>query len=287
MTTDEGATVDAHVHLWRLARGDNIALSPAMTPIYRDLEPPDLKPRLDAAGVTRVVVVQAAETLAEALFLLGLARKCSWISGIIAWVEPGSPAIEEEVAALSWNSRVKGVRPIRDDNRSIAWMLDARLERGWRALAAADLSLDILVQNWRELPLATELARRHADLSIILDHCAKPDIAGGLFEPWAASIADFASLPNVSCKLSGLLNCAAPRAEFDEVRPYADHVIDAFGAPNVMWASDWPPLDLAADYATWKRVSDAILAGRSPGERSDILRRTASRVYRLDPSPET
>jgi L-fuconolactonase len=287
MTTDEGFAVDAHVHLWRLARGDNVALSPAMTPIYRDLEPPDLKPRLDAAGVARIVVVQAAETLAEALFLLGLARKFSWISGIIAWVEPGSPAIEEEVAALSWNSCVKGVRPIRDDNRSIAWMLDARLDRGWQALSTAGLSLDILVQNWRELPIATELARRHPGLSIILDHCAKPDIASGLFDPWAAAIADFASRPNVACKLSGLLNCAAPGAGVDEVRPYADHVIDAFGAPNVMWGSDWPPLDLAADYATWKHVSDAILAGRTPAERSDVLRGTVTRVYNLNPSPET
>jgi len=172
MIPDEGVAVDAHVHLWRLARGDNVALSPAMTPIYRDLEPPDLKPRLDAAGVARIVVVQAAETLAEALFLLGLARKFSWISGIIAWVEPGSPAIEEEVAALSWNSCVKGVRPIRDDNRSIAWMLDARLDRGWQALSTAGLSLDILVQNWRELPIATELAR--------LERYQREGAAGGL-----------------------------------------------------------------------------------------------------------
>jgi L-fuconolactonase len=286
MTTHDGIAVDAHVHLWRLARGDNAALSPAMMPIYRDLEPPDLKPRLDAAAVARVVVVQAAETLAETLFLLGLARKFSWIAGIIAWVEPGSPAIEEEVAALSWNGRVKGARPVRDDNRSIAWMLDVRLERGWQAVAAHRLSLDLLVQDWRELPLASELARSHPGIGFVLDHCAKPDIAGGLFEPWAAAIADFAGLPNVACKLSGLLNCAAPGADVDAIRPYADHVIDAFGAPNVMWASDWPPLDLAADYATWKRVSDALLADRSPTERAAILGGTACRVYRLDPSPE-
>ena len=110
--------IDAHIHLWRLARGDNIALSPSMPAIYRDLEPPNLKPRLDAAGVDRVVVVQAAETLAETLFIIGLARKFPWIAGIVAWIEPASPAIGEEVAALAWNPIVKGVRPVRDDNRS-------------------------------------------------------------------------------------------------------------------------------------------------------------------------
>ena len=73
-------TIDAHVHLWRLSRGDNVALSPTMAPIYRDCEPADLKPLIDAASVGRVVVVQAAETLAESLFAVGLARKFAcWI----------------------------------------------------------------------------------------------------------------------------------------------------------------------------------------------------------------
>ena len=84
-------TIDAHVHLWRLSRGDNVALNLSMRPIHRDREPADLKPLLDAAGVGRIVVVQAAETLAETLFTLGLARKFRWIAGIVAWVDPASP----------------------------------------------------------------------------------------------------------------------------------------------------------------------------------------------------
>ena len=128
-------TVDAHVHLWRLNRGDNVALSPAMKAIYMDREPADLKPTIDAAGVGAVVVVQAAETLAETLFTIGLARKFPWIAGVVAWVELASPAIEEEVAALAWNSVVKGVRPVRDDNRSIAWMLDQPTRKGLAGVA--------------------------------------------------------------------------------------------------------------------------------------------------------
>jgi hypothetical protein len=145
-------TVDAHVHLWRLSRGDNAALSPAMTAIYRDREPADLKPLIDAAGVERVVVVQAAETLAETLFTVGLARKHAWIAGVVAWIELASPSVEEEVAALVAIPTVKGVRPVRDDNKSIAWMLDSRLEQGFQALQDHGLSLDILVQNWRNPP---------------------------------------------------------------------------------------------------------------------------------------
>jgi L-fuconolactonase len=196
-------TIDAHVHLWRLSRGDNVALSPSMKAIYIDREPEDLKLRVDSVNVQRVVVVQAAETLAETLFTMGLARKFPWIAGIVAWVDLASPAIEEEVAALTWNSVVKGVRPVRDDNKTIAWMLDGRLEQGLRRLQDNALSFDILVQDWQEIPLATRLAKLWPGLLFVLDHRRMPDIANHVFDPWTRHIDELASLPNVVCKLSG------------------------------------------------------------------------------------
>lgn len=275
-------TVDAHIHLWRLSRGDNVALTPAMTAIYRDREPADLKPLIDAAGVERVVVVQAAETLAETLFTIGLARKIPWIAGVVAWVELASPSVEEEVGALASNSIVKGVRPVRDDNRSIAWMLDARLERGFQALLQNGFSVDILVQNWREINLATHLAKRLPGLSIVLDHCGKPDVANKVFACWARLIDELASRPNVVCKLSGLMNCARPGAGFQDVEIYISHVLKVFGPSRVMWASDWPPLDLASDYGSWKGVCDFALQALPNSQRFDVLEGTAVRVYQLE-----
>jgi L-fuconolactonase len=184
--------VDAHIHFWRLARGDNLALSPAMTPIYRDLEPPDLKPHLEAAEIGRIIVVQGAETLAENLYTLGLAARFSWIAGVVGWIQPSSPSIAEEVAALSANPLFRGVRPVRDDNQSIAWMLDRRLEPGWRAVREAGLVLEFLVQNPDEFPLVTHFVRTHTEMSVVLDHCAKPDIAAGRYEPWASDISELA-----------------------------------------------------------------------------------------------
>ena len=275
-------TVDAHVHLWRLKRGDNLALTPAMVPIYRDREPDDLRPLLDAAGVDRIVVVQAAWTLAETLFTIGLSTRFPWIAGIVGWVDPLSPSLAEEIAALMLTGRLKGIRPVNaDDNRSIAWLLDARLERCWSLMRDAGLVLDVLVQNPDEVPLVIHLARRHGDLQIVLDHCAKPDIAGGRYLPWADDITELARLPNVACKLSGLLNSAAPGAGADALRPYAALVLGAFGGDRVLWASDWPPLDLAASYATWRAVSLSLIDSLVPQSRAAILGGNADRIYRL------
>lgn len=274
--------IDAHVHLWRLKRGDNLALTPDMVPIYRDREPDDLRPLLDAAGIDRIIVVQAAWTLAETLFTVGLSARYRWIAGVVGWVDPLSPSIEEEIAALALTGKVKGIRPVEtNDNRSMAWMLDARFERCWSLMRDAGLVLDFLLQNPDEVPLVTHFAERHPDMTIVLDHCAKPDIAGGRFEPWAGDIGALAKSANVSCKFSGLLNCARPGAGTAELKPYADHVISAFGPDRLLWASDWPPLELAADYATWRKISLELLAGLSAKERDAVLGRNAERIYRL------
>jgi L-fuconolactonase len=274
--------IDAHVHLWRLARGDNLALLPSMAPIYRDREPADLRPLLDAAGIDRIIVVQAAWTLAETLFTIGLSERHPWIAGVVGWADPLSPSLEEELAALCATGRLKGIRPVNtDDNRSIGWMLDARFERCWSLLRERGLVLDFLLQNPDEVPLVTHFARRHPDMAIVLDHCAKPDIAGGRFQPWADHIAELAESPNVSCKFSGLLNCAAPGAGADALRPYAAHVVDRFGGDRVMWASDWPPLELAASYARWREVSLALIDELWAGDRDAILGGNAARIYRL------
>ena len=77
------------------------------------------------------------------------------------------------------------------------------------------------------------------------------------------------------------MNCAASGASTFDIRPYADHVLATFGADRVLWASDWPPLDLVSDYATWKRVSDEVLSAYSDGDRQAVQHATATRVYRL------
>lgn len=274
--------IDAHVHLWRLKRGDNLALTPDMVPIYRDREPEHLRPLLDAAGIERIVVVQAAWTLAETLFTVGLSARHPWIAGIIGWIDPASPSLAEEIAALAMTGKVKGFRPVStDDNRSIAWMLDARFERCWSEMKRAGMVLEFLLQNPDEVPLVSHFVERHADMPIVLDHCAKPDIAGGRFQPWAGDISALAKFANVSCKLSGLLNCAKPGAGAAELRPYADHVLSAFGPQRVIWASDWPPLELAAPYARWRAVSLELIAGLSFEEREAVLGGNAERIYRL------
>ncbi len=76
------------------------------------------------------------------------------------------------------------------------------------------------------------------------------------------------------------MNCARPGAGFQDVETYISHVLKVFGPSRVMWASDWPPLDLASDYGSWKGVCDFALRALPDSQCFEVLEGTAVRVYR-------
>lgn len=135
----------------------------------------------------------------------------------------------------------------------------------------------------RQLPLAVELARACDNTRLILDHCGVPDIAGGGLDPWRDHMRDLAALPNVSCKLSGILAyCSPGEATLDAIRPYVDHVLDVFGPDRMVWGSDWPVVDMANGLPDWLSVTDTILAGLSPDEAAKIAGQNAIDIYRIN-----
>ena len=134
----------------------------------------------------------------------------------------------------------------------------------------------------RQLPVALELARACPEMTLVLDHCGVPDIAGGAMDPWRADMAALAALPHVYCKLSGILAyCAPGTASLEVVRPWVEHVIEVFGPERVLWGSDWPVVNLGGGLPLWLDITDGLLAGLSADERAAIRAGTARRVYKL------
>ena len=279
---DRTPVIDSHIHFWELARFDYWTIRPEMTVLRGDHLPDDLQPQLQRAGVDAIVVVQAAHDIEETRFILDLADQHSFISGIIGWVDARSPTVVDDVAALGARPGLKGLRPVLNDNVSIAWMVDEFVAPLFKAMADHGLSLDILIQNPDDLPLALELIGRFPELPIVIDHFAKPRVAAGEFEAWATNMRHIAAGPQVTCKFSGLLNQAGPKWAIEDLRPYADHVLDIFGPDRLLWGSDWPPLRLAAEYGRWWDVSNELLRDLTAADRGGIFGGTAQRVYRLD-----
>ena len=273
--------IDSHVHFWRLARGDYDWLTPDLATLYRDFEPADLAPVLEAAGVAGVIAVQAAATEAETGFLLELARLNPLILGVVGWTDFTSPRAPEAIARLARQARLKGLRPMLQDLGDDDFILRPAADAALAAMASHGLRLDALVRP-RHLPRLITVRERHPDLAMVVDHAAKPDIAAGAWEPWASDMRRLGGDGRTCCKLSGLITEAGTDWTADSLRPYVDLILDAFGSDRVMWGGDWPVLTMAGTYDRWMTATRDLLGERSASERSVILSGAARRFYGLE-----
>jgi L-fuconolactonase len=272
-------TVDAHHHLWDLSVRDQDWIAED-SPIRRDFTVADLAPEAAAAGVDRTVLVQTVTVAEETPEFLALAAAHDLIAGVVGWTDLTRPDIADELARLKelpGGRYLKGIRHQVQGEPDPEWLLRADVRRGLAAVAAAGLVYDLLVLP-HQLPACVKAAAALPQLTFVLDHLGKPPIASGTLEPWAGDLRALAAHPNTVGKLSGMVTEADLAAwTVEDLRPYADVVLDAFGPDRLMFGSDWPVCGLAATYA---QVLDAAqeLVG-SPDRR--IFETTATRVYDL------
>ena len=88
-------------------------------------------------------------------------------------------------------------------------------------------------------------------------------------------------MPNVACKVSGILANVTDDWTVDQLRRYVEHVIGCFGWDRVVWGSDHPVVTLHADLTRWVGATRALLSGTSTDEQARLLHRNAERLYRL------
>ena len=267
--------VDAHHHVWRIARGDYAWMRPDM-PIHRDYGLDDLRPLL--GDVTATVLVQAADTEAETAFMLETARASGGlVRGVVGWVAMADHHATTRIAAMAKEPLLKGFRPMLQDIEDTNWILRPEVQPALTAMRLAGLRLDLLVKP-RHLPMLPELARLHPDLPMVIDHGAKPEIANDGFQPWADWMARLARDTGWYCKLSGLVTEARPDWQTDSLRRYVDHLLACFGPARLMWGSDWPVVNLAGGYARWREATLELL----PAECcAAVLGETAAAFYGL------
>ena len=277
--------IDAHQHFWRYNEREYDWMSENQGVLKRDHLPDELAGLMAAAGVGGTVAVQARRTLDETSWLLELAAEHEFIRGVVGWVDFTAADLEATLDRLSANPLLKGVRELIHDMPDPEYATSSTHVAGVRAAGRAGLSYDLLLKP-PHLEPATRLVDLLPEQRFVVDHIAKPDIANGRasgrLEPWAGDICELALRPNVYCKLSGLVteaNWEAWRPE--DLAPYLDIVLDAFGTRRVMVGSDWPVCTCAADYGTTIDTAREYVMKLSDDEQRRVLAENASEFYRL------
>jgi L-fucono-1,5-lactonase len=272
--------VDSHHHFWDPARRTYPWMGAELDRIRMRFGPEELEPLAKAAAIDRTVLVQTVSSLSETREFLATADAHELIGGVVGWVDLMDDRVADTIAELKaapGGRKLVGIRHQVHDEADAEWLLRDDVQRGIAAVGAAGLAYDLLVRP-RELPAAVETAKRHPEMRFVLDHAAKPRIAKGARDPdWEDAMYPLADLPNVTCKLSGLVT-EADWADWstEQLKPYVSLILSWFGTRRCMFGSDWPVCLMAASYA---QVVDSIRS--FIGDDEDVFGGVATRAYRL------
>jgi len=275
--------IDAHQHFWQLSQPFNYKwlAKPQLAAINRDYLPDDLRPHLDAVGVTRTIFVQTQHDLNENRWALMLAEQHDWIAGVVGWVDLASPACEDQLLEFRRYPKFVGVRHVVQDEPDDEFILRPDVLRGLKVLQKHGVPFDLLFYV-KHLKHAVKVAHAVPNLTLVLDHLSKPDIKHHKLTDWLPYFKTAAACPNIVCKLSGLITEADwMRWSVHDLHPFTDRALELFGPERLLYGSDWPVCELAGSYRQVYEAARELLAKCSAAEQEKIFGGNAARVYSI------
>ena len=276
--------IDSHLHIWSLARGDYHWLTKDLGPLYADHSLSDIEPQFEQRGISKCLLVQAADSVAETQFLLEKAHaNREYVVGVVGWINFNDGNACEQLKLLARDPLLVGIRPMLQDISPDNWVLQDKFRAIFNAMIELDLVFDALVKE-EQLPVIYELACRFPKLSIVIDHCGKPEMDGASHTHWLVNLKTLAKCANVTIKLSGLPAQTANRFQADTSLFFVKQVMDLFGFKRVIWGSDWPVVKLSSDYSEWLTFCQHACSSLGLNEQQQvrIFSLNAIEVYGLD-----
>ncbi|MFH6991747.1 amidohydrolase family protein [Flavobacterium sp. FlaQc-48] len=274
-------TIDSHQHFWKYDPQKQPWIGEDMKAIARDFMPEDLKAVYQINQIDACVAVQAHQSLGETEFLLDLAQKNDFIKGVVGWVDLKALDIESVLNRYSGFEKLKGFRHVLQGEADHNFMVRPDFLNGIAALQKYNFTYDILIFP-HQLLAAVELVSRFPNQKFIINHIAKPYIKDGFYKGWAVALSAIGQYPNVYCKLSGM----STEADYsswtpEQIEPYMQLALDAFGPERLLFGSDWPVSLLAADYGKTKELVTNFIAKLSIKEQEAIMGGNAIQFYKL------
>lgn len=277
--------LDSHHHFWKYDPIEYRWITDDKSAIRRDFGPADLAREMATAGVHGAISLQARHSLDETRALLQLAGENDFIRGVVGWAPFIEENVAETIAQFSSNPKLRGLRHIVHDEPDPDYILRDDFNRGIATLQQFGLVYDILIFE-RHLPQTIRFVDRHPNQLFVVDHLAKPRVKAREISPWAERIEKLAKRPNVYCKISGLVT----EADFhnwteEQLTPYMDVALEAFGPQRLMFGSDWPVCLVAVAYADWVAIVERFVGKLSESEQERIWSGTAIEAYGLPHFP--
>jgi predicted TIM-barrel fold metal-dependent hydrolase len=280
--------VDTHHHLWDLSllpyewlREQDPAereLLGEYSPICTSYLIEDYLADIEGSAVTKSVHIQAnysgRDPVEETAWLQGLADVHGYPHGIIAYCDLTASDVGDQLDRHCAYPNMRGVRTFAQGDE----LLDPAFQRGIAELSRRQLLFEFHV-GWQSMEIARDLARRHPDMSFVLEHAGLPWRRDD-YQDWRLAIRQLATMPNVRAKISGL-GMTDHHWSVSSIEEWVTAVIAEFGIARSMIGSNWPVDSLYSDYRTFAAAYRTIVAEFSPDEQQRLLHANAERWYRL------
>jgi L-fuconolactonase len=278
--------IDTHLHLWDLQANQYPWLGEAPPLLQRSYLLPEVAPQLAGAGVHKVILVQAANHLADTDYLLARAAQTPWVGGVVGWLPLPQPRLTEaELDRYGRDAYFKGVRHLIHDEVDPRWLLQTPVLESLGLLAQAGLPYEV-VGTPVHLRCALAVAEQLPQLRLVLDHLCTPR-AGESWAEWRDLLAALAHHPQVYLKISGLGTVLGKGAQWAaaDIEEMVGYALAHFGAARAMAGGDWPVARLAGEYgATWANYRQVLAGWLPPAQQAQVLGQTAMDFYGLGDS---
>lgn len=273
--------IDTHQHFWKFDPIRDSWIDDSMHKIQKDFLPENLLPLLIENGFSACVAVEAHQSEEQTNFLLDLSQKHDFIKGVVGWVDLRDKNVANRLGHFSNYEKLKGFRHVVQAEKD-NFMFGKDFRNGIAELKQFNFTYDILIFH-RQLPAAIDLVNTFQDQAFVIDHIAKPDIKSGNIATWKKDIIEISKAENVMCKISGLVT----EADWNtwnkaDLRPYLDVIFENFSADKLMFGSDWPVCNLAADYAKIVKTLEEYISPFSAQDQHQIWFENAKSFYKLD-----
>ena len=277
--------IDSHHHLWDLSiRDQEWITGEEMKPIRKNFVVSDLKDAIASSRIDRTVLVQTVTDYSETPELLEIAQSEQLVGAVVGWLQiDAQDAIAHlhQYLDLPGAEYLKGIRDIAQDHPDPNYLAKPETIANVKKLGELGITFDLLTKT-PELAAAIKLVRACPDVQFVMDHISKPYIAKRELEPWRTLMSELAALPNVLCKVSGLVTEANWKNwKVENFKPYINHVIEIFTPQRLMFGSDWPVANLGGTYFQIVELAKALTSGLSPSEAEFFWHKTAATAYGL------
>ena len=273
--------IDSHHHFWHYDPVTYDWIDDEMKDIRTDFLPGMLEQTILESGIDGVISVQARQSLEETNWLLEQAQQHDFIKGVVGWVPLVNNNLVEILDQYGNQKLLKGVRHVIQGEPDPCFMLNSDFNRGIRLLKKYHLVYDILITE-KQLPNTIRMVDQHPDQVFVLDHMAKPLIRKKELSPWKEQVQELAKRDHVNCKISGMVTEADYHGwTTEQLRPYFEVVLEAFGPDRLLFGSDWPVCLVATTYHDWVTLVKREISNLSKEEQAKIMGGNAERMYKL------